>query len=354
MKIGLITFHDTCNFGSMLQTYGLYRAIEDLGYECEVIDYQCENIVNREIPKPLRFTLSPKTILLYLLVGHHSIDKYKSLSVFLHKNMKLGDRCDKTDVAQKCSHYDKIVVGSDIVWGLDITGDDLTYFLDFESDSKKKFAFSSSIGNPWRTEEKKLVKPLLESFNRIAVREVESAIWVEELTGKRPPVVCDPTMLLNANTWRDVTHVKKSKNDYVLVYFDNNNRDCMTNAQRYAKAFGLKVYLIGNGFSSDSYKTIKPHGLGEFLSLIENAAFVMTASYHGMLFSLYFHKQFAYFNRAHKSRMNTLSKRLYVDDRNGEEYDVMSMSPIDYEKVEDSLVKYRTESMTCLKQFLEL
>lgn len=80
----------------------------------------------------------------------------------------------------------------------------------------------------------------------------------------------------------------------------------------------------------------------------------MTASYHGMLFSLYFHKQFAYFNRAHKSRMNTLSKRLCVDERNGEEYDVMSMLPIDYEKVEKALVMYRSESMTCLKQFLEL
>lgn len=25
MKIGLITFHDTTNFGSLLQTYGLYK-----------------------------------------------------------------------------------------------------------------------------------------------------------------------------------------------------------------------------------------------------------------------------------------------------------------------------------------
>ena len=30
MKIGLLTFHDTNNFGSYLQTYGLYKKIIDL------------------------------------------------------------------------------------------------------------------------------------------------------------------------------------------------------------------------------------------------------------------------------------------------------------------------------------
>ena len=41
MKIGLLTFHDTNNFGSYLQTYGLYKKIIDLGHECEIVDYKC-------------------------------------------------------------------------------------------------------------------------------------------------------------------------------------------------------------------------------------------------------------------------------------------------------------------------
>ena len=56
MKVGLITFHDTTNFGSLLQTYGLYRAIEKCGAECEVIDYQCKSIVERELPRKVQFT----------------------------------------------------------------------------------------------------------------------------------------------------------------------------------------------------------------------------------------------------------------------------------------------------------
>lgn len=58
-KIGLITFHDTTNFGSFLQTFGLYKAINDMGYTCKVLDYKCEAINNTELPlkKPVSFTL---------------------------------------------------------------------------------------------------------------------------------------------------------------------------------------------------------------------------------------------------------------------------------------------------------
>lgn len=40
-KIGILTFHRTTNFGSLLQTYGLFKKIENLGYDCEIIDYRC-------------------------------------------------------------------------------------------------------------------------------------------------------------------------------------------------------------------------------------------------------------------------------------------------------------------------
>lgn len=353
MKIGLLTFHDTCNFGSLLQTYGLYRAIVDLGHECEVIDYQCENIIKREIPKSFHFTFNFKELLVYALFGRHKTIKYYALSSFLHKMMKLSKPCNRNNIGEVCKDYDKVFVGSDIVWGLDITGQDYTYFLGFMYDSKKKYAFSSSIGNPWSANEKRIIKPLLRDFNQIAVREEESADWVEELTRKRPEVVCDPTMLLDADLWREVTHVKKKDGDYVLVYFDNNNHDCINNAIRYAKEKNLKVYLISDGFSRNGYQTVKPHSLGDFLSLIDNATFVMTASYHGMLYSLYFNKEFAYFNRAHKSRMNTLAQKLKVLDRNGEKYDVISMKPINYTVVNQTIVDFRSQSTNCLKRFLE-
>ena len=53
MKIGLLTFHDTTNFGSLLQTYGLYYVVKQIGYDCEVIDYRCKKVDDVELPNNL-------------------------------------------------------------------------------------------------------------------------------------------------------------------------------------------------------------------------------------------------------------------------------------------------------------
>ena len=47
-RIGLLTFHDTTNFGSWLQTYALYEKVRQLGYNAEIIDYRCKGIELRE------------------------------------------------------------------------------------------------------------------------------------------------------------------------------------------------------------------------------------------------------------------------------------------------------------------
>lgn len=354
MKIGLITFHDTTNFGSLLQTYGLYKKVQELGYEIDVVDYQCESIVRREVPQPFSLFQSPRGIIKDILIETVNRRKYKALSKFLHENMTLSAGCDRSSVKKMSAQYDKFIIGSDIVWGMDIIEGDLTYFLNFENDSRKKTAFSSSVGNPWNEQDKKLIEPLLSDFSYIAVREDESADWVEELTGKRPDVVCDPTMLINREVWLTHTYVRKDKDSYVLVYFDNKNGECLNSAIKYAKAHHLKVKYINYGLPKKGVQNIKPLSIEDFLSLINDAAKVITASYHGMLFSIYFNKQFVFFNRAHKSRMNTLARKLHVQDCDGEGKDVLEIPTVNYDIVNKAVEKYRVYSIACLKKMLAL
>lgn len=49
-KIGLLTYHHTTNFGSLLQTYGLYKAVTDLGKQCEIVNYHNATVDKREAP----------------------------------------------------------------------------------------------------------------------------------------------------------------------------------------------------------------------------------------------------------------------------------------------------------------
>ena len=351
-KVGLITFHDTTNFGSLLQTYGLYRKVNELGYYCEVVDYQCRNIVERELPQPLEWKGSLKVFLKDSLKRIVRRRKYSQLHRFLLSNMHVSPGCDRNTLSEIRDRYDKYLIGSDITWGMDVIGQDTTFFLDFEQDSRKKTAFAASAGNPWAEEHKNIVGPLLKDFDFIAVREDETAEWVEELTGSRPKVVCDPTMLITSDEWKKFCSPRKEAGKYVLVYFDNNAGDCLASAKKYARKYGLKVKLIGYGRPRRDVDVVRPYSVEDFLSLINDAAFVVTASYHGMLFSTYFNKDFAYFNRAHKSRMNTLANRLGVIDREGGVNDVLEMGPVDFDVVNQKVEDYRKDSMDTLSELL--
>lgn len=47
-KVGLLTVHDTHNYGSMLQTVSTFRALTHLNINVRLIDYKCEAIVKSE------------------------------------------------------------------------------------------------------------------------------------------------------------------------------------------------------------------------------------------------------------------------------------------------------------------
>ena len=132
-KIGILTFQDTTNFGSALQTFGLWESVNKLGYDVEIIDYICEKIHDAEIPSFKNNKTSLKKILVYLIYGHYYKTKYKNIYKFLYQNSKVSKRkYNMQNINQTNSLYDLFLVGSDIVWSPTLT-DDYTYFLDITS-----------------------------------------------------------------------------------------------------------------------------------------------------------------------------------------------------------------------------
>lgn len=352
MKTGLITFHETTNFGSTLQAFALYKAINKLGADCEIIDYKCEAIVKKELPKSFSFQMPLKEIIKYFLYGKDIKCKFNALMNFLQREAKMSPSYNRDTIVKSNEYYDKFFSGSDIIWGMDITKGDTTYFLDFVFDSHKKNAFSSSVGNPWKEKEKQTIKPLLYDFHNIAVRENESALWVKELTGKQAEVVCDPTMLLSSDEWMKYKSDKYKGQKYILAYFDNENHDCVKSANKLAKQLGCRALFINYGRPFRGVKSIRPHSIEDFLSLIYYAQRIVTASYHGMLFSIYFNKQFVYYNRAHKSRMNSLALKLGLSHAAGEGKDACLMNDIDYAIVNPIVDDFREYSLNVLRRYL--
>lgn len=351
-KIGILTFHRTTNFGSVLQTYGLYRKIADLGYDCEIIDYRCPSIESRESLDTRILSGSLKKTIRNVLFLPAYKKKAAALFAFTNSSMKVSKPYTLDDIHFAKDQYAKTFVGSDIVWGRDITNNDYTYFLDYVGNNAAKYAFSSSVGDYSLRGDEQKIGQLLSQFNRIAVRERDACDWVEHLSTAHPDWVCDPTMLLTREEWENYLNPTNFDKNYVLVYFIDDKRKCLQDALAYAKKNHCQVYCINYDKPKFGVKNIKPKSLAEFLGLIMNAKMIFTASYHGMLFSIYFNKEFLFYTRAHKDRVLSLADRLGLSGNCGDNVNVAQYQRIDYPEVNKRVVQFREESTNVLVEML--
>lgn len=351
-KIGLLTFHRTTNFGSLLQTYALYKKIQDLGYPCEIIDYRCPAIEKREnLNKPYVERNIRNTIKNFLFLPGYK-KKAKYLQDFVVQNFQISDVYTPENIEMAGNRYSKVFVGSDIVWGRDITDNDYAYFLNFVDERKKKYAFSSSVGDYAIRGDENRVAFYLNDFQGIAVREKAAVEWVSSINGPEAKWVCDPTMLLTTTEWNNYIAPNNYNGKYVLVYFRDPHSKNLNDAKIYAEKNNCKVIYINYDMPVSGVKNIKPKSLNEFLGLIFHAQMVFTASYHGMLFSLYYNKEFLFYTRAHKSRVLSLANRIGVQGNCGDEIDVMKYKKIDYAIVNENIESFREESISILTKML--
>lgn len=354
MKIGILTFQRTTNFGSFLQMFALYEAVCSLGIECEVIDYKCELIEDRELPAGKPRSKTVKGLLSFLLFEPGMKKKYFTLSSEMNKYVRLSQRYERKNILAAEKKYDVLLVGSDILWDLKLT-EDTTYFLDFVSDSRKKIAFATSIGREWEGQEVDFIKPFILDFSNIAIREKESIEWIKKIGDIGVDAVCDPTMLIERAIWdkmsgRDNDLEKRRR--YILLYF--NTAEMISEAKSYAKEKNLRVISINYGKWILGVKNVHPYSVSDFLSLIKNASVIFTASYHGMLFALYFQKNVCvYFRkRGHNVRFDAVINRLGL-----KQYEVKNkmnglLMDIDYNEVTPRIEAWREESMEILRKYL--
>lgn len=346
MKLGLLTFQDTNNFGSLLQTFALYKILSEHSDGCEVLNYRCLELYKREIPKPFYKLRTVRDLYRYIKYYKMQVHKYKNLCQFSEKYMKSTPVLENNKIKDYAKKYNKLVVGSDIVWGLDITGDDYAYFLDF-SEGQETYAYASSFGSDYilRDDRKDRVGRLLKDFKLLSVREKDACRIIEELCGRKAELVLDPTLLLTEKDWKPFISGKVIQQPYLLTYFEDEKGVVKKNAKELAGQYGLPVYNITNGMKMEGVNNISVYTLEDFLSLIYYAEYVVTASYHGMAFSINFNKQFNFFNRCHKSRMETLAAICGLENRELLEQCKADVSTIDYKKVNEQLELWREKSL---------
>lgn len=352
-KIGLLTIHDTLNYGSLLQTYALYQAIQSMNLDVELIDYKCEKIQKRESTFELRDNLNLQGLVKHFMWHKALKEKHLAFWNFMNCHMKISDAYNKYNIGKTNAIYDVFVVGSDIVWGTNITGHDFTYFLDFANKGKRKIAFSSSIGTKWPQEDYDQIATLLNIFDEISVREQLASDWIKEVTGRDVKVTCDPTMLLTTDFWNGIVDESiLPSQKYVLIYLTTSNKKNIEDAKKYASEHNLDVLFINFYKPIKGVRNIKPVSIEQWIALIKNAEVIFSASYHGLLFSLYFHRPVFFYNRGEKSRMISLAEELRIKHREGNAENLESNKPIDFTYVDEKMREKRDYSWDVLKSAL--
>lgn len=355
-KVGVITFHNYDNYGAILQSYALQKKLKELGTEPEIIDYRCEYISN-----PFRLVnLKKKGLFNYIYgaIGNICyIPRRKKCNQF-RQYMKYSEPVNEKNMKPVEDKYDIYLAGSDQIWDYKLTNFDQTYFLDFVKNGKKKCSYAASIGEHLPPEEyKDTYSRLLKDFDEILVRESYGADIVEELTGKRPGCACDPTLLLTAEEWKELLVEPKKKEKYILVYQLGINKEIVDFVRRLQKKTGYKVAYIPFplvGLLKCSLNIAI--GPAEWMGLFQNAEYIVSDSFHGVVFALLFNRKFfAMTNGHHRNRrVEQLLDRVNLKERTIDDVsEEQLVEEIDFSYANTQLKQMRKESFELLKKVIE-
>lgn len=352
MKVGILTFQNTLNFGAVLQCYGLYKTLQGSSYDVEVIDYRCSKVESRE---GVTLDGSLKTFIKRVLRA----GKVRRFAEFASR-MSMSERCDRSTFKNVSDRYDAIVVGSDQVWNPECQGYDLTYFLDQIDDKARKKSYAASIGLNHFPDCGFDFRALLDGFSSILVREQTAAKEIARYTDNPVEVVLDPTLLADPSVWAGFNKLpeKVKGKDYVLVYAISEFDDSLKAARKIAEERNLEIVQIQQyGLSRTSgainLRNVSPE---EYVALFKNAKCSVVSSFHGVCFSLISGIDFYYAvdggSGTKSSRVFDLMKLLGVERRNVTDYLKGSAKPLDHALIETRLAAERKRSLELLLESL--
>ncbi len=340
--VGILNFHyENYNYGANLVAYSLSKVIKKIGYYPYIINFD-----PYEITDPIK--------------------RYQTLGLynFRKKHLNMTPRFKNRDELNILNNYlDMYVVGSDQVWRQAITATDIyTYFLDFAKD-KNKISYAASFGKDYfeGTDIEKIhCARLLSSFYNISVRENDGLDILKNDFNTTGEVTIDPTLLLTAEDYEEIIDEEYDNKVDVAVYFVMDFDNKITNDKNFKRLFPhKKIVNIKGEYEEKPYgKVFKYNSMSKWLDGFRKAKYVVTDSYHGLIFSIIFKKKVICIgkNSASLSRFKTL-----IDNLSGSIEDVMystlsevknTKKTLDYDEIDKNLKVLREKSIKFLEDNL--
>lgn len=318
-KVALMTWFQHDNYGTVLQSVATTRVVNDMGYNVDGIDYfskgynrmtKLEKVLNRQ----LLFNKIRESIKYRKYTETNNSKREKAFKDFKEKYLNMTKPTQtSSELFLLNKEYDAFICGSDQIWTPKAFNS--KYYLDFVAVPEKMVAYAPSFGMSTITDEfsKNRIVEQVKRFKHLSVREDQGAKLLKELCGVEAKVVLDPTLLLSTEEWDGYSISTDIKSSYLLCYFLGHNDDYWKHVDMIANEYELDVIVIPIHAKDyyRGYETQEGVGPGEFLSLIKNATFVCTDSFHGSIFSVLYQRPFLTYKRFSDKNNDSQNSRIY-------------------------------------------
>jgi len=327
-NIAIFNFCYGHNYGAVLTAYALQSTLLKLGYNPYLIKNTDKNNLIKSFLDPFW--------------------QFEQDNLFTSK-----DIINQNELKLLNKYYDNFIVGSDQIWRYRyIKSVYKIYFLSFVEKNKKKIACAASFGQKyWEGPERvtKKIKNYIKTFDSITVREKSGVDICKNIFNVKAKAIFDPVFYLKKMEWKKLSEKSTiNLNSSCLIYILDRSKRIINQINDITKKVKIPQYFIKNKLTN----------IYDFLKSIETSQRVITDSFHGLCFSIIFHKDFICLcnkNRGEERFISLLSdlglmNRLFYDLS---EVDWAKLSPINYSKIEKIIEKKRQEGLEFLSSNLE-
>lgn len=294
------------NYGSTLQAYGLRRLVEGVDQRAEVsfVDFVPGEVLVRgaepAASSPVARTLSK--VREYASVRADLPDKLR----FLNHKRSYGRRyfplVGIPAEPDRDLDLDLQIIGSDEVFNCVQSNTNVGYSRDLfghGSPARRLVSYAASFGNTTLAKITDAgigdeLRGDLARFDKVSVRDRNSAEIVEALTGQAPSVNVDPVLAFDYTTLEPrIPSTRQVRERYVVVYGYAGRLDHRENEilRTWAREHEAKILCFG-GIQEccDRFVDCSPF---ELLAYFRDAEAVITDTFHGTIFALMNHRPFA-------------------------------------------------------------
>lgn len=369
MNVKILSMQRVVNYGSFMQAYALKKIVESLGHQVTFCDFK-PGVPRHLGEKVKKERLSEKLIRLPRLIWSprgliaKRIFRRKLRQCFRNRAWKKLGIGPEMNYDYAC---DAMIIGSDEVFNY--TQNHAFGYVPalfghgIPAGSIISYAASAGYASVKDVEADNMEAEISTGFARfdyLGVRDQNTYEMVARYAKQTPTYVIDPTLLYDFDQEIPPAPIAPG---YVLVYAYDGRLDAPEDVEKirsFAQSKGLRVASVGFYHDwCDENLVVSPF---ELLSVFRHAAYVVTDTFHGTIFSIKNRKSFVSLIRgenrwgSNASKLGFLLHQLGLEDRINRDLNKLAShldEAVDYERVYPLLDNLRAASMQFLAGALE-